>query len=360
MAKSDDSFIRWFAELRMADVPSVGGKGASLGELTHAEIPVPPGFVITTTAFERFLAHADPKDNIRTEIGALAMDDTAAIASCGARIRQAVCEADMPAGIADAISDNYRRLSQNGGACPVAVRSSATAEDSEDASFAGLQDTYLWINDEAELLDRVRSCWASLYNDESISYRRRLDLPEDQLSIAVVVQRMVDAECAGVMFTRSPTTGDKSVIIIEGSWGLGSCIVNGEVTPDRFVVNKVTGEINVRDVSSKTNEHVPDRAAGGVRELPVPAERRSVPCLSDERIAELWKVARKIEKHYGRPQDIEWAVPRDGGRSATPVYLLQSRPETVWANRDQAPKAKPTEKPFDHLINLMSSGKNRK
>lgn len=360
MAHSEDSFIRWFAELRMTDVPSVGGKGASLGELTHAEIPVPPGFVITTNGFEAFLAHADPEGNIRKEIGALAMDDTAAITSCGKRIRRTVSEADMPAGIAGAISDNYHRLSQNGGACPVAVRSSATAEDSEDASFAGLQDTYLWINDEAELLDRVRSCWASLYNDESISYRRRLDLPEDQLSIAVVVQRMVDAECAGVMFTRSPTTGDKSVIIIEGSWGLGSCIVNGEVTPDRFVVNKVTGEINVRDVSSKEREHVPDRAAGGIRELPVPDERRSIPCLSDEQIAALWKVARQIEKHYGRPQDIEWAVPRDGDQAATSVYLLQSRPETVWANRDHVPKAKPTEKAFDHLINLMSSGKNRK
>ena len=358
MTDSDDTIVRWFADLSMADVPSVGGKGASLGELTGAGIPVPPGYVITTTGFEAFLAHIDPDGKIRREIAGLAAEDQAAIATSGTRVRQLVREAAMPDDIASAIVAGYRRLSQNGSACPVAVRSSATAEDSEDASFAGLQDTYLWIQDEEQLLEKVRSCWASLYNDESISYRRRLGLPEDQLSIAVVVQQMVDAECAGVMFTRSPTTGDRSVIVIEGSWGLGSCIVNGEVTPDRFVVNKVTGEINVRDISDKENEHQPDRAGGGVRELPVDEARRHVPCLSDEQIGELWKTGREIEKHYGRPQDIEWAVPRNAGTAA--VYLLQSRPETVWANRDHDPKAKPTPKAFDHVINLMSSGKNRK
>jgi len=358
MSGSEQTYIRWFADLSMADVPSVGGKGASLGELTVAEIPVPPGYVITTSGFEAFLAHIDPNGEIRREIGALSAKDTSAIAASGTRIRELIRLAAMPDDVASAIAAGYRRLSQNGSTCPVAVRSSATAEDSEDASFAGLQDTYLWVQDEAQLLDKVRSCWASLYNAESISYRRRLGLPEDQLSIAVVIQQMVDAECAGVMFTRSPTTGDRSVIVIEGSWGLGSCIVNGEVTPDRFVVNKVTGEINVRDISDKENEHLPDRASGGVRELQVDDARRHAPCLSDDQIGELWKVARKIEKHYGRPQDIEWAVPRDAG--STPVYLLQSRPETVWANRDQDPKARPTPKAFDHVINLMSSGKNRK
>jgi pyruvate,water dikinase len=357
--QADQSFIRWFPELSLADRPVVGGKSASLGELTRAEVPVPPGFVVTTAAFEEFLASADPRGEIRAEIAALDTRDPVRVTRVSERIRGRLLAAPVPRPIASSIAENYRRLSGDGGGCPVAVRSSATCEDSATASFAGLQDTYLWILDEDGLIGRIRACWASLYNSESITYRLRLGLPEGQLAMAVVVQQMVDALCAGVMFTRSPTTGDRSVVVIEGSWGLGSCIVSGEVTPDRFVVNKVTGEIVSRNVSAKMMEHVPDRSGGGVRELAVDPERRSTACLADAVIGRLWQIARRVEQHYGNPQDIEWAVPRESALPAPVVFLLQSRPETVWAGRDKTPAAKPAEKAFDHVIELMSARKNR-
>jgi pyruvate,water dikinase len=361
--QADPSYIRWFPQLSLEDRPAVGGKSASLGELTRAEFPVPPGFVLTTAAFEEFLASNDPRGEIRAEIAALDTRDPVRVASVSERIRERLLAAPMPRHIVSAIAESYRQLSSkvssNGGGCPVAVRSSATCEDSATASFAGLQDTYLWVPGEDELIGRIRACWASLYNSESITYRLRLGLPEGQLAMAVVVQQMIDALCAGVMFTRSPTTGDRSVVVIEGSWGLGSCIVSGEVTPDRFVVNKVTGEIVTRNVSAKLIEHVPDRPGGGVHELTVDPARRDIACLTDAVIGRLWQMARQVEQHYGNPQDIEWAVSRESTLPAQAVYLLQSRPETVWSNREKAPAAKPAEKPFDHVVQLMSARKKR-
>ena len=356
MSQGSESFISHFSDLTLADRLTVGGKSASLGELTRAGVAVPPGFAVTTCAFETFLSQSDPHGEIRSEVAALDSGDTNLVSVASARIRQRVCDMPMPADIADEICSNYRSMARNGSGAAVAVRSSATCEDSETASFAGLQDTYLWVRGEEQLLDQVRACWASLYNSESITYRQRLDLPEKQISMAVVVQQMVDAVCAGVMFTRSPTTGDKSVIVIEGSWGLGSSLVSGEVTPDHFVVNKVTGEIMTRNISPKELEHVPDPSGSGVLERLVDEERRSVPCLSDDTLGRLWRIGRKVEEHYGSPQDIEWAVPRD--KSEETVYLLQSRPETVWASRQKEPAAKPTDKAFEHVLNMMG-GKKR-
>src|SRR4029077_16525966 len=164
---------------------------------------------------------------------------------------------------------------------PVAVRSSATCEDALEASFAGLQDTYLWVKGAAQMISRVRSCWAGLYSVESISYRLKHGFAEERVAMAVVVQHMVDARTAGVMFTRSPTTGDRSVVTIEGAWGLGSAVVGGEVTPDRWVLGKVTGEISVREISDQKIQHVP-APAGGIEPVAVSDERRRLACLSDE------------------------------------------------------------------------------
>jgi pyruvate,water dikinase len=229
----------------------------------------------------------------------------------------------------------------------VAVRSSATTEDASDASFAGLQDTYLWITDEARMLDRVRACCASLYSVESLSYRRDRGIDENVVSMAVVVQSMVDARTAGVMFTRSPTTGDRSVITIEGAWGLGSAVVGGEVTPDRWVLAKITGEISVRDISDKHIEH--RRAgAGGVETLEVAVPRRTQPCLNDAELDKLRVTGRQVEKHYGRAQDIEWAVDAGGA-----LWLLQSRPETVWSAKDAAPVATAAADPLAHVMSVF-------
>ena len=352
------SVIRWFKELSLADRPLVGGKSASLGELTRAEIPVPPGFAVTTDAFERFLADSRKKIDVRAEISKLDAADESEVAATGRRIREAVVGLPVPAEVEDAILAAYRELQESGAGSSVAVRSSATCEDSDDASFAGLQDTYLWTDGEEQVVDRVRACWASLYNAESISYRLRLGLEEEGLSIAVVVQSMIDAACAGVMFTRSPTTGDRSVIAIEGCWGLGSCLVSGEVTPDRFVVNKVTGEITVRNISTKAAQHIRRSDGQGVLDTAVDAELQDVPCLTDEQLAALWEMARRVEAHYGCPQDIEWAIPRQPTDPARPVLLLQSRPETIWSNRVKQPVARPLPNPFDHVLSAMS-GKKR-
>jgi pyruvate, water dikinase len=336
-----------FSEIGLKDRLQVGGKGASLGELTRAGIRVPPGFVVTTEAFESAMASLDRDGAIRARVEALQADDLETVTRVTGEIREHIKRAPLPATVRDAIVNASASL----GDFPVAVRSSATSEDSAEASFAGLQDTYLWVRGTDNILDSVRSCWASLYSVESVSYRLRLKLPERAVAMGVVVQRMVNSRSSGVMFTRSPTTGDRSVIAIEGSWGLGSCIVSGEVTPDKFVVAKVTGEISHRTISQKLSQHVPDGASSGVRVEEIAAEQQRVACISDSEIGALAQVAKSIERHYGVPQDIEWAI--EGGE----VYLLQSRPETVWAAKDAVPVAAPAARPFDHVFSVFGGGR---
>jgi pyruvate,water dikinase len=345
-----------FRDIGAADRPTVGGKGASLGELTRAGIRVPPGFVVSTAAFERFIAEIDPQGSIRRAIEGLSAGDLPVIAKVAEGVRARIAGACVPDDIRRAILADYAQLCTEAGDEPVAVRSSATSEDGAEASFAGLQDTYLWIRGGEGVLHAVRDCWASLYSAESVSYRLRLKLPEDGLAMGVVVQRMVASRRSGVMFTRSPLTGDRSVIAIESSWGLGSAVVSGVVTPDKVVVSKVTGEIVKRTVSHKTVEHVPDLAAGGVREVPVPEERRDAPCLDEAQIAELAGIGKRVEAHYRCPQDIEWAFAPDAG-GAESLYLLQSRPETIWANRESKPAAAPKANAYAHVFDLLGGAK---
>jgi len=340
--------ILWFKDISLQDRPRVGGKGGSLGELCRARIPVPDGFVITTEAFRTYLDILDAEHGIRKKVAGLDPEDVTTLNSVTADLRSLLINTPLPDELNTAITTQWQAL---GDAVPVAVRSSATSEDSEEASFAGLQDTYLWQKTEAQLLEAVKKCWASLYNPESVAYRLKLGLPEDQLAMAVVVQTMVNSRCSGVMFTRSPTTGDRSVITIEASWGLGSSIVSGEVTPDKFVVNKITGDFSAKDIANKTMEHVPDED-GGVLELPIKADRQNIPSISDDEVKALAEIGRRVEKHYGQPQDIEWAIDQDDS-----FLLLQSRPETVWAARDKAPVAKPTDKAFGHIFNVLGGQK---
>jgi len=345
MRSSDN--VSWFADITLSDRPAVGGKGGSLGELTRAGIAVPPGFVVRTGAFERFLNALEREESIRPQVEALGSQELDAIAALSQRLRRRLESAPLPADVQSAILSAHAELCADNPILPLAVRSSATTEDSEDASFAGLQDTHLWVMGAQSTLNNVRSCWASLYSVPSIAYRRKHKLSEEGVAMAVVVQKMVDARTAGVMFTRSPLTGDRSVITIEGTWGLGSAVVSGEVTPDRFVIAKVTGEITVRDISDKHIQHVP-AAAGGTNEVESGAELRRAPCLSDEELLALRDIARKVEDHYGRPQDIEWAIDRSGM-----IFLLQSRPETVWSSKEVVPVARPEQNPLLHVMNLF-------
>jgi len=342
--------IAWFADIGLDDRPAVGGKGGSLGELTRAGIAVPPGFVVRTEAFEAFVRALDAAEPLRAPIEALDPSDLDRVSEVTAAVRARIEAEPLPLAVEQAIRAAYAELA--GSDKPVAVRSSATTEDAEDASFAGLQDTYLWVIGAEQVLRQVRSCWASLYSVESVTYRRRQNFPEAGVAMGVVVQIMVDARCAGVMFTRSPTTGDRSVITIEGAWGLGSAVVSGEVTPDRWVVAKLTGEVPVRDISDKHIRQVP-LPGGGIHDEDVPEALRKFPCLSDAELQELRAVARRTEKHYGRPQDIEWAI--ENGTGA--ILLLQSRPETVWSVKESAPAAQPAENPLSHLMNVFGGRK---
>ena len=326
-------FVRWFASIGREDRPAVGGKGASLGELDRAGLRVPPGFVVTTAAFERMLAALDREGGIRARLAKLDTSDLPGIGNACADIRERIERAALPTELRAAILDACRELNGTERDVPVAVRSSATSEDSADADFAGLQDTYLWVRGAEGVVQSVRACWASLFSIESVSYRLRLKLPEHRVAMGVIVQRMVRSQCSGVMLMRNPVTGERSVITIEASWGLGSSIGSGEVTPDRFLVSKVTGEVLNRTVAEKSIQHLPDAIAGGVRQEAVPEHKRGVPCLTDDQLAELAQVARRVERHYGRGQDIEWAI----AHAERGVYLLQSRPETARASQNASP-----------------------
>jgi pyruvate,water dikinase len=321
-----DEHLLWFEDIGRDDRARVGGKGASLGELMRAGIDVPRGFVVTVDAFRRFGARG---------------------------------VATMSPELADAVALAYRELcgatASENVTDPVAVRSSATAEDSADASFAGLQETFLWVRGTAAVADAVRGCWASLYGEPATAYRARLDIREEDMAMAVVVQRMVEAHTAGVMFTRSPLTGDPSVIAICASFGLGSAVVGGEVTPDEFVLNKITGVVQRSTISRKHMRHVPNPSGSGTREEAIPEALQTQATLDEQALAELAAIARKIERHYGCAQDIEWAIDGTGK-----IFILQSRPETVWSTRDRDAARKtaadgPKEKPFEHVLSFFGT-----
>ena len=360
---TNPKLVSRFDEVGINDWLSVGGKGASLGELASAGIRVPQGCVVTTAAFERFLAVNDPAGSIRREIEKVAADDRVACTRVGAEVRARLEGLALPEDLQEQIATHYDELHSRvvsaGDSEPVAIRSSATSEDSAYASFAGLQDTYLWVHGLDSVMEHVRKCWASLYAVESIMYRRRLNLSEQGLAMGVVIQRMIDSRCSGVMFSRSPNTGDRSVVVVEASWGLGSAIVSGEVTPDRYVVAKITGEIVSRTVSTKMRMHRPNRAGTGVIDEEVPLDQQNTACLGDDELLELADVAKRVERHYRCPQDIEWAIARDLPPMEN-TFLLQSRPETVWAAKDATPMAAPKSKPFHHVFSLLSGGAAKK
>jgi len=349
--------VAWFADIGLEDRPHVGGKGGSLGELQRAGIAVPPGFVIETGAFERFIGALEREAPVRSRIEALSGEDLSATAACCAELRARIEAEALPPDVLDELASAHSTLCGGssggaGGTSPVAVRSSATTEDALDASFAGLQDTYLWVTDLNQTVQRVRSCWASLYSMESVTYRRKRGLREEGVAMAVVVQKMVDARTAGVMFTRSPLTGDRSVVTVEGSWGLGSAVVGGEVTPDRWVLGKIAGDISVRDISEKLIQHVPV-PGGGTQSVSVADHLRRTACMSDEELQALRTIARRVERHYGNPQDIEWAVER----RTNEILLLQSRPETVWSAKESAPLARPAADPLLHVMSIFGGRK---
>lgn len=343
-----------FEDVGRLDAELVGGKGASLGELVGQGLPIPPGFVVTTSAFRFAAEQFDRAGAIAEQIAGLSANDHAGVDAVTSGIRRRIKQTPLPEALRDEVVARYDALrgESPGHDTGVAVRSSATGEDSLDASFAGLQDTFLWVRGAHEVLSRVRACWASLYSVESVCYRLQRAIPEGAGAMAVVVQRMVDARSSGVMFTRSPTSGDRSLVAVESAWGLGSAVVSGEVTPDSFLVSKVTGEILRRQLSIKHRRHVPNPAGDGVVEEEVPSELQGAPSLSDEELGRLFELACAVEDHYGVSQDIEWAIAK-GLQPRKDLFLLQSRPETAWSQKDGVAITTPKPRAFDHVIEVL-------
>ena len=330
-------FIRFFDEPGPAAVEELGGKCASLVDLTNAGMPVPPGFAVTTDAYTAFVQSSGVADDIHRLLAEADADDVASVDAVSMRIRDEIMRREVPGAIRDEFTDAYERLqSRFTTPVPVAVRSSATAEDLPEASFAGQQDTYLWLLGRDEVAEHVRRCWASLYTSRAIVYRLRNGIPNEGLSMAVAVQKMVDARTAGVAMTLDPTTGDRSTIVIDAAWGLGELVVSGQVTPDNIHVDKVMLTVTAETVGDKHIELVPDAAAKTISEREVDPERRGIRSLTDAEVTQVAAMAKRAEKRFGVPQDIEWAIDRTLPEGEN-VLLLQSRPETVWAHKADRP-----------------------
>jgi pyruvate,water dikinase len=315
----------------------VGGKAVGLGRLLGHGFEVPPGFAVTTDAYREFLAATGLAAEIDRELEGAG--DIAGQQRASERIRGLFEEASPAEAVSAEIGRAYAALGELE-AAPVAVRSSATAEDGAEASFAGQQETYLWIRTPELVTRHVLRCWGSLFTPQAIAYRAHLGIPSRDVAMGVVVQSMVAAEVAGVMITIDPVTGDRSQISLEASYGLGLAVVGGEVTPDRFAVDKVTLEIRSRAVGEKAVAYRFDPAAGEVRLAEVAEAERSVPCVTDEEVIRVATMGKRIERELGGTQDVEWAL-GPGPEGAHQLFLLQTRPETVWSKRAPAPIAAP-------------------
>ncbi|HWB68687.1 MAG TPA: phosphoenolpyruvate synthase [Solirubrobacterales bacterium] len=313
--------VRLFSDLRVTDVEVAGGKGANLGELTAAGLPVPPGFVIGAPAYAAFCEQSGLRRRIQRRLEGLDVEDTPALNRAAEEVRSWVEAEPMPAWLERAIAGAYLDLG-DGSEIAVSVRSSATAEDTAAASFAGMNETLLNQRGARAVREAVRRCWSSLFGARTIYYRAERGLGQAEMDIAVVVQRQIDATRAGVMFTIDPSSGASDQIVIEGSLGLGEAVVSGSVTPDRYVIGKQGLAILRREVRQKELAVTPS-AAGGTSSRELSGEERGVAALSDEEARRIAELGLRVERHYGAPQDTEWAIDEEGH-----VWLLQSRPVT--------------------------------
>jgi len=316
--------IVWFDEVNKADIPLVGGKGANLGEMVHAKIPVPPGFIVTAEAYYKFLAGSGLAEEIRRYLENLNVNDSKRLQEVAELIKDKISRAPIPPNMVKEIKQAYRKLGQG----LVAVRSSATAEDLPEASFAGQQRTFLNIQGEDEVVAAIQGCWASLFEPRAIFYRVEQGFDHFKVGIAVPVQKMIQSEASGVMFTVEPLSNDTSKIFIEGILGLGEAIVSGDVTPDQYVLNKNDESIIEKKVRKQEWQLVKkaDIASGELDsniKVPIPEDKRGKQKLSDKDIVSLAKLGKLIEDHYKFPQDIEWA------KQGTQLFIIQTRPVTT-------------------------------
>ena len=338
----EKQLVLWFDDVRNTDVVLVGGKNASLGEMINAGLPVPPGFAVTAFSYERYIQEKKIAEQIYKIIKETVTNpnDPRQYDVASKKIRELIEKTPMPKEIENAIRQAYKELNERLELKDtfVAVRSSATAEDLPDASFAGQQETFLNVKGAEDLLDKVIKCWSSLFTPRAIFYRNEKGFPHEKVFISVGVQKMVNSGCAGVMFTINPVTGNRDEIVIEGNYGLGETVVSGAVNPDDFVVDKATTSIKERRIARKTIEYIRDPKTGKTVHLEVPVEKQKVTCIDDRELLTLAELAKRIEKHYGKPMDIEWAIDQDLEYPQN-MFIVQARPETVFGTKAmEAPK----------------------
>ena len=316
--------VQWLDDVRGTDLETVGGKGASLGELTAAGLPVPPGFVVTAETYRTFIEDAGIAEELFSTLDVDGNDEALKTAATDAR--SLVMKTSLPPAVREEIVEAYRTLGRGETEPFVAVRSSATAEDLPDASFAGQHDTFLNVT-EGALIQRIKECWASLFAERAVHYRNNQGFDHETVDIAVVVQQMVDADKSGVMFTRHPSTG-AAEMIVESAWGLGEAVVSGTVSPDHYVIDPETGTVLEETIADKKQRMVKDSDTGETALESVPEANRTARVVTDAEINRLVELGRQVEEHYGKPQDVEWAIV-DGE-----VFMLQSRPITTIAESD--------------------------
>jgi pyruvate,water dikinase len=348
------SFVRWLDAYDPAERDALGGKNAGLGELLAAGLPVPPGFAVTVDAYHTVREHAEVRRVIGGLLGEVDLADPAAMEELSAAIRGCIEQVPLHDGVAREVRAAYDALCERCASqtVPVAVRSSATSEDLPDASFAGEHDTFLWVRGPDDVLAYLTRCWSSLFTARAIAYRRERGYAHDVVAMSVGVQKMVRPTASGVAFTLNPSDGDRSQVAVEAAWGFGEGVVSGEVTPDSFLVDKVLGEIVKRTISDKSVEYRlgPDDR---VERVAVDDARRAAPSLTDDQVKAVARLARRAEQHYGRPQDVEWALDADLPEESS-VTLLQARPETVWSRRPPKPVARAHDPMASIVATLLS------
>jgi pyruvate,water dikinase len=315
---STESCIKPFELLSRKDTPTAGGKGANLGDMVQAGLPVPPGFVICCPAFRAMMESNGLDKKIYGMLNALNRQDINQVREIEAPIRALIESTEIDQGLQKEIVEHYRALGEN---VPVAVRSSSSAEDLACASFAGQQETILNVVGEEALMQALKRCWSSLFTSQAIFYRHQSGFNDEHVSMAVVVQKMIGSEKSGVIFTVDPVTHNRYQMVIEGVWGLGEGIVSGAITPDHYKVDKETYEVMYNFFSTKTIMYVKDGSTG-VRVLDVPPDLACLPVINENELKQLVDLGNRLEEHFACPQDVEWAV--ESGQ----VYLLQSRPIT--------------------------------
>lgn len=320
--------IAWFEDIGKDDGSTAGGKGANLGELIRAGLQVPEGYVVTAGAYQKFMEESGLADRIMEILSMTDVDDNDELTEASEKIRSLIHEVNVPEDLKKDIVEGYKKLSGDHEAT-VAVRSSATAEDLPGASFAGQQDTFLNIRGGEEVVFHVRKCWSSLFTPRAIFYRDKKDFDHRKVRIAVVVQKMVNAEKAGVMFSVHPATGENDRMVVEAAWGLGEGVVSGSVTPDHYVIDKGSYKALLAEVAQKDTMFVRDEESGETVKREVPEDQAKARVLSEEELREIGQLGKKVEEHYGSPQDMEWAI--EGGK----LYLLQSRPVTVLYEKEK-------------------------